>query len=84
LTCKLLRILPNSENERKYWLEKFNLFSFKAVAKCIEVGCVPEIREKINKLPASDKKEMEKLKYWTKIERLVLKSWRDCELIKEE
>ena len=78
ITCKLLRLSSNSEIERRYWIEKFNLFGFKKIAKQISTGCVQEIQPIF-----ADKKTAARLlkcKYFTKLEKLIIKSWHKGEL----
>ena len=78
ITCKLLRLSCNHEIERQYWIEKFNLFGFKKIAKQISTGCVTEIKPIFE-----DKKTAARLlkcKYFTKLEKLIIKSWHKGEL----
>jgi len=82
ITCKLLRISPDCQIERSYWIEKMMLFGFCDVSKAIEDGCSDEIREKLSKIPET--KKVLACKYWTKIERLVIKSWIDGQLVNEK
>ena len=65
--------------ERSFWIEKMNLFGFKAVAKKLKEGCVDEIREKVKAIKGI-KVKLLKCSYWTNTERMVLKSWLDGEL----
>jgi hypothetical protein len=76
ISCSLLRIARNNEIERGFWKEKFSLFGFKKAEKAVETGCVNEIREKLLDVKMkSEIVKIKKCKYWTKIERLVIKSW---------
>ena len=71
--------------ERSFWTEKFLLFGFKKAATAIETGCVNEIREKLLDVKMkSEITKIQKCKYWTKIERLVIKSWLDGNLKDEK
>jgi len=80
ISCKLLRISPNNEIEREFWLNKCRLFGFEKMAKTIETGCVTEIRARQNKLSKTYKTEVLSFPFWTQTERMVIKSWFDSEL----
>ena len=85
ISCSLLRIARNNEIERGFWKEKFSLFGFKKAEKAVETGCVNEIREKLLDVKMkSEIVKIKKCKYWTKIERLVIKSWLDGKLKDEK
>jgi len=79
----LLRISRDSNIEREYWIEKFNLFGFKKVAEVIKEGCIDSIRNKVSEIKGI-KSKLLKCKYWTATERLVIKSWIDGKLEKEK
>ncbi|MHA1828623.1 MAG: hypothetical protein ACTSX6_08245, partial [Candidatus Heimdallarchaeaceae archaeon] len=71
----------NPELERSYWLEKLKLFNLSEFGYLIEGDCMDEIRKKIKK-----EKNINKIlecPYWTKLERLTIKSWLNGGLKKE-
>ena len=73
LNAKIIRLAPTDEIERRFWIEKLNLFGFPELALKIKVGCMDNIRKKLEPYA----KELLACKLWTLTERLAIKSWID-------
>jgi len=72
----MMRISLDNYFERSFWIEKFSLFGFVELSEEIKEGCVDKIQAAVRKY----KKELLEFKLWSRLEKMVIKSWIDGEL----